>query len=168
MIDKKKICMVGACGVGKTSLVRRFVESIFDDTYQTTIGVKIDKKRMELPKGEVTLVIWDLAGEDELAQVHTSHLRGASGYLLVADGSRKATLATARDLEQRIRAKMGYLPFILLVNKSDLVDEWESDDALADIEQLGWQHIRTSAKSGDGVEAAFQQLAARMLEGMHD
>ena len=79
MIEKKKICMVGACGVGKTSLVRRFVESIFDESYQTTIGVKIDKKLLELDGREVTLVIWDLAGEDEFAQVREAHLRGAAG-----------------------------------------------------------------------------------------
>ena len=163
MIEKKKICMVGACGVGKTSLVRRFVES-----YQTTIGVKIDKKRLELDGREVTLVIWDLAGEDEFAQVRESHLRGASGYLLVADGSRQSTLATARGLEQKIRATLGPVPFILLVNKCDLLDEWESDDVLAEIEQLGWPNIRTSAKSGVGVDAAFQQLVARMLEATHD
>ena len=168
MIEKKKICMVGACGVGKTSLVRRFVESLFDESYQTTIGVKIDKKQIKLAGREVMLVIWDLAGEDELAQVRESHLRGAAGYLLVADGSRKSTLATARDLEQRIRTTLGPLPFILLVNKSDLVDEWEAGDALAEISKLGWRSLRTSAKSGDGVEAAFQQLAARVLEAMHD
>ena len=168
MIEKKKICMVGACGVGKTSLVRRFVESIFDESYQTTIGVKIDKKDLELDGREVTLVIWDMAGEDEFAQVRASHLRGASGYLLVADGSRKSTLATARSLEQRIRTALGPVPFILLVNKSDLVDEWESDDVLGELEQLGWPNIRTSAKSGVGVDAAFQQLVARMLEATHD
>ena len=168
MIEKKKICMVGACGVGKTSLVRRFVESIFDESYQTTIGVKIDKKDLELDGREVTLVIWDMAGEDEFAQVRASHLRGASGYLLVADGSRRSTLATARSLEQSIRTALGPVPFILLVNKSDLVDEWESDDVLGELEQRGWPSIRTSAKSGVGVDAAFQQLVARMLEATHD
>lgn len=168
MNEKMKICMVGACGVGKTSLVRRFVESLFDDSYQSTIGVKIDKKYVQSRDGEVMLVIWDLAGEDDLAQVRASHLRGAAGYLLVADGSRKATLTTARDLEQRIRAEIGDLPFILLVNKSDLVDEWEVADALAEISELGWRHMRTSAKLGEGVETAFQELAARMLETRHD
>jgi small GTP-binding protein len=168
MIEKKKICMVGACGVGKTSLVRRFVESLFDESYQSTIGVKIDKKRVQSTDGEVILVIWDLAGEDELAQVRASHLRGATGYLLVADGSRHSTFETARALEQRIRSTLGDLPFILLLNKSDLVDEWEVGDALAEISQLGWRHIRTSAKSGEGVEAAFQELAARMLETKND
>jgi small GTP-binding protein len=168
MIQKKKICMVGACGVGKTSLVRRFVESLFDESYQTTIGVKIDKKRVQSADGEVMMVIWDLAGEDELAQVRASHLRGAAGYLLVADGSCKTTLATARDLEERIRSAVGAIPFILLINKSDLVDEWEVDDELAEISRLGWRHMPTSAKSGDGVEAAFQELADRIARGMHD
>ncbi len=159
----KKICMLGASGVGKTSLVRRLVESIFDDRYQTTIGVKIDKKQLTSKGREVTLVIWDLAGEDEFTQVRSSHLRGASGFLLVADGTRKSTFATARELEQRVRLTAGVLPFVLLVNKSDLLDEWEAGDALAELAQLGWPSIRTSAKTGEGVETAFQQLAARML-----
>ena len=161
---QKKICMVGASAVGKTSLVRRFVESIFDERYQTTIGVKIDKKRVEASGREVTLVIWDLAGEDDLAQVRPSHMRGAAGYLLVADGSRKSTLATAQDIQQRIGATQGPLPFLLLVNKSDLVEQWESGEALAEIAALGWSTLNTSAKTGDGVETAFEQLAVRMLE----
>jgi small GTP-binding protein len=161
---QKKICMVGATGVGKTSLVRRFVESIFDDRYQTTIGVKIDKKRIQVEGREVTLVIWDLGGEDELTQVRVSYLRGASGYLLVADGTRTATFAKARELEERIHGQLGPIPFLLLVNKSDLAREWECDEALAEIARLGWSSIRTSAKTGDAVERAFQQLAAQMTE----
>lgn len=168
MTDKKKVCMVGAWGVGKTSLVRRFVESIFDERYQTTISVKIDKKRVYVAGREVVLVLWDLAGEDDFTQTRVSHLRGTSGYLLVADGCRKSTFATARDLERRIRTTLGPLPFILLANKSDLAGDWESDEALSEIERLGWPLIRTSAKTGDGVETAFQQLAARMLEDTHD
>jgi len=162
---RKKICMVGAAGVGKTSLVRRYVESIFDERYQTTIGVKIDKKTMQAGGREVTLLIWDMAGEDELAQVRASHLRGASGYLLVADGTRKATLETACDLERRIREALGPLPFLLLVNKGDLAAEWEAEEHMTDIARAGWTSIRTSAKTGDGVEAAFEELVSRMLEG---
>ena len=165
---QKKICMVGACGVGKTSLVRRFVESIFDERYQTTLGVQIDKKCVEVKGTEVTLVIWDLGGEDELIQLRVSYLRGASGYLLVADGTRTATLAKARELEERIRGQLGPIPFLLLVNKSDLAEEWEAGETWAVIARLGWSHIRTSAKTGDGVEHAFQQLASQMLEKPHD
>ena len=160
---QKKVCMVGASGVGKTSLVRRLVETIFDERYHTTVGVKIDKKRVTVKDREVTLVIWDMAGEDDLEQVRSSHLRGASGFLLVADGTRKSTLATARDLEQRIRTNIGSMPFVLLVNKSDLTNDWEADEALAEITRLGWHKILTSAKTGDGVERSFQQLTARML-----
>src|SRR6478736_3867693 len=77
---RKKICMVGLYGVGKTSLVKRYVESIFDERYHTTIGVKIDKKDVVVDGRDVSLAIWDMAGEDEIAQVKLSHLRGASGY----------------------------------------------------------------------------------------
>ena len=85
---KKKICMVGQFGVGKTSLVRRFVHSIFDDRYLTTIGVKIDRKDVSIDGQALTLMLWDMAGEDDLAELNVSHLRGASGYILVADGCR--------------------------------------------------------------------------------
>ena len=104
---KKKICMVGQFGVGKTSLVRRFVDSIFDERYLTTLGVKIDRKDVTLDDKSLTLMLWDLAGEDELAQLNMSHLRGASGYILVADGSRAATLAKAVELQQRITGNAG-------------------------------------------------------------
>ena len=72
---KKKICMVGQFAVGKTSLVRRFVDSIFDERYLTTIGVKIDRKDVTIDGKSITLMLWDLAGEDELAQLNVSHLR---------------------------------------------------------------------------------------------
>ena len=74
---QKKICMVGAFGVGKTSLVSRYVHSIFSEKYQTTVGVKIDKKVVQSRGAEVTLVLWDLAGEDALTTVRPSQLKGA-------------------------------------------------------------------------------------------
>src|ERR1700733_1854956 len=101
MPTKKKVCMVGQFGVGKTSLVRRFVDSIFDERYLTTIGVKIDRKDVTVGSDSVTLMLWDLAGEDDLAQLNDSHLRGASGYILVGDGCPAASLAKAGELHQR-------------------------------------------------------------------
>ena len=85
---QKKICMLGSFAVGKTSLVRRFVESIYSDVYQTTVGVKIDKKNVKVSEKEVSLVLWDIYGEDDYQKMHWTYLRGASGYLLVADGTR--------------------------------------------------------------------------------
>ena len=87
---QKKICLLGGFGVGKTSLVSRFVHSIFSDKYLTTVGVKIDKKRVDLGSQQVDLVIWDIYGEDDFQKVRMSYLRGASGYLLVADGTRRS------------------------------------------------------------------------------
>ena len=162
---KKKICMVGMYGVGKTSLVRRYVQSMFDDRYLTTIGVKIDKKDIAAGGTTVSLAIWDMAGEDEMAQVRVSHLRGASGYILVADGLRRASLDKALDLNRRIEGELGKLPFVLVVNKADVKPEWEIQ--AADIEQLagsGWTVFESSAKTGDGVEQLFLTLARQMLE----
>jgi small GTP-binding protein len=85
---KKKICMLGYYGVGKTSLVSQFVNHLFADKYQTTVGVKIDKKVVELKGRQVTLMLWDVAGEEDDAPVKLSHVREASGYLLVVDGRR--------------------------------------------------------------------------------
>jgi len=97
---QKKICLLGGFGVGKTSLVSRFVHSIFSDKYLTTVGVKIEKKSLVLNEQELDLVIWDLYGEDDFQKVRMSYLRGASGYLLVADGTRRTTLDTAMSLHE--------------------------------------------------------------------
>ena len=158
---QKKICMLGGFGVGKTSLVSRFVTSIFSDTYLTTIGVKIDKKTIAVDAYEMTLMLWDIYGQDEFQTVRDSYLRGASGYLLVADGTRHATLETAAALQQKAESVIGRVP--LLLNKADLIREWQVDEqALVKLVDRGWSVIKTSAKTGDGVEGAFTMLASRM------
>ena len=124
---QKKICMLGSFAVGKTSLVRRYVDSIFSDTYQTTVGVKIDKKVMHLDETEIHLVLWDLYGDDDFQKIRWSYFQGAAGYLLVADGTRRATVEKAIALEERARQEIGPVPFVFVINKSDLVDEWELD-----------------------------------------
>jgi len=165
MMLQKKICMLGAFATGKTSLVVQFVHSIFTDKYYTTIGVKIDKKELTIGTQDVNLVLWDLAGEDEFLQVHMSYLRGSSGYLLVADGTRPATLDTARSLQKRVEAAIGYVPFVLMLNKSDLTAGWEvGEEALANLSEKGWDIIITSARSGLGVEEAFVTLVKKILE----
>jgi len=158
---KKKICMVGHFGVGKTSLVRRFVDSMFDERYLTTVGVKIDRKDVMVGSETVTLMLWDLAGEDDLEQLKISHLRGASGYILVMDGCRAITLAKAVELQERITAQLGPLPFVAVLNKADLRDQWEvQESALA---EHRWATFETSAKAGSGVEEMFLALAAKLL-----
>jgi small GTP-binding protein len=160
---QRKICLLGAFGVGKTSLVRRFVDTIFSDTYLTTVGVKIDKKVIPVGAEQLALILWDIAGEDEVAAVRVSYLRGAAGYLLVVDGTRPETLATAESIQGRITAELGAVPFLVLLNKADLAQDWAlPPERIEALEAAGWLFRRTSAKNGMGVEEAFQALAARL------
>ena len=162
---KRKVCMLGAFGVGKTSLVRRFVQSMFSEKYLTTVGVKIDKKQVEAGGREVTLLIWDIAGEEDAGDVNLNYLRGAAGYFLVADGTRSETLAAAEGLRARVDAAAPGLPLVILLNKSDLSDAWEVDEGrLVSQAGGGVRVVRTSAKTGAGVEEAFGTLA-RLVAG---
>ncbi len=155
--------MLGGFSVGKTTLVRRYVESVFADTYLTTVGVKVDKKIVTLPDRTVTLILWDMAGEDDVATVRMSHLRGLAGYVLVADGTRPATLDTAVSLRQRVEAEIGPVPYVLLVNKCDLTDQWLTPDAdLELLREQGWWVRVSSARTGEGVDDAFTDLADRI------
>jgi small GTP-binding protein len=159
---KAKICMLGAFAVGKTSLVSRFVHTIFSEKYHTTIGVKIDKKSLEVGGRKLDLMVWDLAGEDDFQTVRMSYLRGAAGYLLVIDGIRPATVDTAVDLQQRAEKAVGKLPFCVLVNKSDLIHEWQLNDGAIALPN-NWNVRKTSAKLGTGVNEAFHDLALKIV-----
>ena len=162
----RKICMIGDFAVGKTSLVSRFVHSTFSDRYLTTVGVKIDTKLVELPSGDsLKLVLWDLAGKSAFAEIDTSYLRDASGYLLVVDGTRPETVEHAIQLQAQTEARLGEKPFCALLNKHDLRDQWLLDgDSSAALESRGWRLSRTSALTGDGVEQAFVQLGAQLAD----
>ncbi|MBD2208297.1 GTP-binding protein [Nostoc linckia FACHB-104] len=162
---QKKICMVGAFATGKTSLVSRFVSSIFSEKYHTTVGVKIDKKTLNIQDRTINLILWDLYGEDEFQKVRMSYLRGSSGYLLVVDGTRRNTLEKAFDLQTRVEDTIGNVPFIMILNKWDLTDEWEIDPVEIDAVQLkGWTVMKTSAKNGLGVAEVFQALAEKIMD----
>lgn len=162
---KKKICILGAFAVGKTSLVERFVKSIFSDKYHSTIGVKTDQKDLVLGEKEIRLIIWDINGQDDYQSVKPSYLTGTSAYFLVADGTRKETLNVAKDLNKLVETTIGEKSFYLLVNKCDLKDQWEiKEDDLQELAQQGWQIVKTSAKSGESVEESFVKLATKLVE----
>ena len=161
---QKKICLLGGFAVGKTSLIRRFVTGMFSELYQTTIGVTIEKKTLLVNDQDVTLMIWDLYGEDDFQKMRESYLRGSSGYVLVADGMRRSTLDTAEALHQLAQATLGPVPFVLMVNKTDQLQEWEIDEAtLARLRQKGWLVLTGSAKTGDGVPELFMRLTQTLL-----
>ena len=162
---KKKICMVGAFAVGKTSLVQRFVRGVFSDTDLATVGVKIDKKTVRAGEQDLDLILWDIYGDTEFQKVQMSYLRNTSGYLLVVDGTRKSTLAIAFMLQKKVEDTIGRIPFIFVFNKSDRKDEWEiENESIEELSNKGYHVVITSAKTAGGVEEAFLTLAQKILE----
>lgn len=162
---QKKVCLIGSPAVGKTSLVRRFVHGGFSEEYLTTIGVKIDRKNVTVGDDEVHLMVWDVNGDDTFTPLRPAYLRGASGLLVVADGTRAFTLDHAIELRDDLPEKLQELPAVLLLNKRDLEEIWEVEgDQLEPLHDSGWKIIETSALSGFGVEDAFFEIARAMVE----
>ncbi len=157
--------MLGTFAVGKTSLVQRFVNSIFSEKYHTTIGVKIDQKKIELDENEVTLMLWDIHGEDEFQKVKPAYILGSSGYFIVLDGTRRNTIEVGLKLQKLVENTVGKIPFVLLINKVDLKEHWEiTDEDIERLKALNTDIILTSAKTGDAVEEAFLKLTRKMLK----
>lgn len=161
---KKKITMLGAFAVGKTSLVQRFVRSIFSEKYHTTIGVKIDQKIIQLDHQDVNLLLWDIHGEDEFQKVKPAYVMGSAGFFIVMDGTRKNTMNVGLELLAMAQKVAGNVPFIILINKSDLKSDWEiTDSDINDLTNKGYSVILTSAKDNIEVEKAFLTLAEKLL-----
>jgi small GTP-binding protein len=153
--------MVGAPGTGKTSLVQRFVSSIFSERYHSTVGVRIERKQVDVTGTPVNLVLWDLEGQDRFQGVQASYLRGASGLIFVVDGTRRETFDLLAEMREQARKAVGEVPFAVALNKADLTGSWvitpEEESALV----ASCPHVlQTSAKTGVGVEAMFDWLAA--------
>ena len=162
---QKKVCMLGSFGVGKTSLVSRFVHSIFSEKYQSTIGVKVDRKTLNIDGRELSLLLWDLHGDDEFQRVRASYLKGMSGYILVVDSTRRDSVQVAIDLHKLAVNTVGDIPFLTLVNKCDLADQWDLEDGMLEVlEAQDWTIHRTSAKTGKLVNESFELLANNMLQ----
>ncbi|MFK5969506.1 MAG: Rab family GTPase [Candidatus Marithrix sp.] len=163
-ILQKKICMIGDFSVGKTSLVAKFVRQTFSDKYLTTVGVKIDTKLLTLPNGnQMKFILWDIAGSESLTTTTASYLRGAAGFLLVVDGTRLPTWNSALNLWQSVEKQIGNKPFVILLNKADLQEQWEiNEQVIEEKTKQGWKLLMTSAKNGMNVEQAFLELALLM------
>jgi len=157
---QKKICLLGTYAVGKTSLVSRFVHSIFSAKYHTTVGVKVDKKVLQLAGKSVKLMIWDVQGEDEGYRINPNYLRGAAGFVLVADCSRPQTIEALDLLNIRVRATLGSVPCVVAINKIDLFDSQQFHAQALDSGSLaGVDRFYTSAKMGLQVDEMLHQLA---------
>ena len=160
---QKKVCMIGVFGAGKTSLVQQYVHSKFSDKYHSTVGVKIDRKGLELDGTPVTLVLWDIAGKEADEDIPPSYVRGAHGVIFVVDLTRRETWEELPALNRLVQGAAGDVPTVVALNKADIPDQWaiRADEAegLASL----WSTVQTSAKTGQGVEEIFQRIARAML-----
>jgi len=155
-----KVCLVGAPAVGKTSLVRRYVDGKFSEDYLTTIGVRISRKRVDVDGEPVGMIVWDVNGDDAFAPLQSAYLRGASAFLLVADGTRPITLDRILAVREELDEAFGHVPAILALNKHDLEEEWAvGDRQQQDLRENGWDVRLTSARDGTAVGEAFRDLA---------
>ncbi|MEB3342016.1 Rab family GTPase [Okeania sp.] len=170
----KKICLVGDFGVGKTSLIRRFVDRQFSDQYLSTVGVKISSKVVNLSTTEIKknsslrLLIWDLEGHTKFKAIAPSYLQGASGAIVVADVTRQETIA---NLSERLELFFSVNPkgiAILALNKSDLVDAEIINQLLLKLNNQEDERViatyNTSAKTGENVDDIFDKLSYRMVK----
>lgn len=165
-LTQKKVCMLGSFAVGKTSLVKRYVEGRFDDRYLSTIGVKISRRSVKFEESPVNLIIWDLAGGDEFLRSNAGYLRGAAGGLLVCDLTRPQTLHAVEDYANQLRTINPDASIVVLGNKADLVEQRRiSDENLEEISTMisDCDVFLTSAKDGLNVAEAFEKLAQCML-----
>ncbi len=158
----KKVILTGSFGVGKTSLFNRFINQQFSDKYLTTIGVKVNNKVIKVDDENISMMIWDIAGEVTQDKVPTSYFLGASGIIYVMDLSRPLTF---NNLETDIQFLKDLLPFgtiVIVANKRDLV----TDEQLESIRQelsLPFDYA-TSAKTGENVDELFYELGKRLLQ----
>ena len=155
----KKVILIGHFGVGKTSLVQQFVHSRFSEKYLTTIGVKIDKKIVEFDGRQMTLLIWDVAGETEQKKVPQSYLLGAHGVIYVFDLTRPSTYENLSEQIDYVKKLLPQAPIQILGNKKDLLSSDEIEEMLA---QINFDLKTTSAKTGEHVELAFLNLSKAM------
>jgi len=162
---RRKVCLLGASGVGKSSLVRRFVDGSFDEALDPSIAMSIFSGIVEL--GEVTLemMLWDPAGADSDGQYNRSFISGASGLIFVVDATQPQTLDLLLQAQAKERGFIGSRPAMLVVNKVDLTGDFALSKAQVDAaSKLDWRLIKVSAKTGNNVSQVFTKLAEMMLE----
>ena len=162
---RRKVCLLGAPGVGKTSLVRRFAEHQFDDDYESSVAMAISKGALEVGDISLEMMLWDPGGKEAWAQYNSSFISGASGLMFVVDATKPRTLDHLLEAQTKGRGFIGSRPSVLVVNKSDLIADFALIKAQLDAAgKLNWHLLQASAKSGDSVDEAFEKLGELMLK----
>jgi len=170
---KVKVCFIGDAGVGKTSLIKRFVLDVFDDRYIATIGTKVTKKIVDVqgPAGQakVMMLIWDIMGQKGFRELlREAYFFGAHGAIAVCDMTNRETVEELRYWIKALTDVAGDVPIVFAGNKADLENERVvKEDDLKDLAgKYKAQAFVTSAKTGQNVEAAFKALALAISEKM--
>lgn len=172
---KAKICLVGEAAVGKTSLIRRYVLDMFEDLYIATLGAKVTKKEIRVPEVsegnylKVSLMIWDIMGEKGFRELlKEAYFHGAQGILAVCDVTRKDTLLELQEWISSVIKVTGDIPVRFIVNKMDLTEDAQfgEDDVRSMSEDMGSSYLLTSARTGEGVQQAFEEIA-RVIAKKH-
>ncbi|MFX1478200.1 MAG: Rab family GTPase [Promethearchaeota archaeon] len=165
-----KCLVIGPGAVGKSSLIRRFIENKFSANYRFTIGVEILSKTVEFEEGKFSrLSLWEIGGQERFRVLRRSFYEGSHGALLVFDLSRANTFPKLKesfiDLRKIIEDK---IPTLFLGNKSDLLPEVGDVINRDELKQFARKeesvYLETSAKTGENVEKAFIELTKLMIE----
>ncbi len=159
----KKICLLGDGGVGKTSLIGRYVLNCFSDDYIVSFGTKVSKKVIDYDEVQLTLMIWDILGQKSQKALHGAYYNGANGVLLVCDNTRPETLLNLPEWKQDLEKVVGPVPIVPIINKTDLPSALGTEDLAAVREAMGADFLLTSAKTGTGVQEAFERLGRQIL-----
>lgn len=175
-VVSQKICLIGDFGVGKTSLIRQFVDRQFSDQYLSTVGVKISRKLVSINNlsdntpvdlKQLQLIIWDIEGSTRFKAIAPSYLQGAKGALIVGDVTRQSSMQSLKDHVQLFQSINPKSSVIIALNKVDLIDKNERENLLQSIPteftDLNIPILITSAKTGEGVDETFQKLSRQML-----
>lgn len=158
----RKIILAGHFGVGKTSLVGRFVHHKFSEKYLTTIGVNIEKKVVNAGDTSVSLIIWDVAGEKALKRINGSYFLGSNGIILVFDLTQPDTYQNIAEMVQTLKDRVQReVPVVVVGNKRDLVNDNELAAIKAQIDHDIFAY--TSAKTGEKVEDTFLSLTHQLV-----
>jgi small GTP-binding protein len=169
MTIAKKVCLMGDFAVGKTSLVRRFVHNRFDDTFVSTIGVRVSRRTLVIPRDEdvvaLTMMIWDLGGSEEFDRVRANYLRAACGCVLVCDLTRPHTLDSLQVYANHLVSRNPAARLAVAANKRDLVNQQRltPQEIEAVAASLDAPYHLTSAKTGDEVETLFRHLGRLLV-----
>lgn len=166
-----KVCIFGDGGVGKTTLIRRFLTRIFEEDIKMTIGADFSVKKVEVEGKQVTLRIWDFAGEERFRVLLPSFAKGADGGIFMYDITRYSSMKDINDwlsiFEYFVSESESKIPIIMVGGKTDLEDKRsiEPEETLEISRALDLQgHFECSSKTGDNVEEVFKYIAKKMIE----